>query len=63
MTHPEIKVSWVSHVLRANGTRMYAEHADFISLFRVSPRSSASQLKFGGNYVYNSSIDLCNSFT
>ena len=52
MTHPEIKVSRVSLFLRANGTRINAENADSLILFRVNPRSSASQIKFGVNDVF-----------
>ena len=52
MTHPEIKVSRVSLFLRANGTRRNAENADLFILFRVNLRSSASQINFGVNYVF-----------
>jgi hypothetical protein len=52
MTRPEINVSRVSLFLRAYRMRINAEHADSLILFRVNPRSSASQIKFGVNYVF-----------
>lgn len=51
MTHPEAKVSRVSSLLRANGTRITRI---FLFLFRAhcSLRSSASLINLGVNYVF-----------
>jgi hypothetical protein len=48
MSHPEIKVSWVSLFLKAFGTLIHAENADFSS----QSAFICVQIKFGGNPVF-----------